>query len=251
MNSTFPSNLKPLQWLAILLSAFLLFQVEPLIAKLILPWFGGGAGVWTVCLLFFQFTLLLGYLYAHLLTKTFARPAQGWVHATLLAASLLTLPILPNSSWKPVGPEHAAAHILWVLALSVGLPFFLLSATTPLLQAWSGDSGEGRGVYRLYAFSNAGALLALLSYPTVFEPWLTTVRQVRMWSLAYAGAAVMTGVFALAQRREAMRIRAERVTPPWDGKSAATWTALSACSSVLLLAITNHITQNVAAVPFL
>ena len=251
MNSTLSSSLKRLQLLAIFLSAFLLFQVEPLIAKLILPWFGGGAGVWTVCLLFFQCVLLLGYLYAHILTRTLGRQAQGWVHSGLLAASLLTLPILPNNSWKPLGPEHAALHILWVLGLTVGPPFFLLSSTTPLMQAWSGDSGEGTGVYRLYAFSNAGSLLALLSYPTVFEPRLTTVRQVWIWSLAYTGAAILSGVFALSRRRDRMQIPADHHTPRLDWKTPATWAALSACSSVLLLAITNHITQNIASVPFL
>src|SRR6266571_7670930 len=130
------SKWKFLNALTIFVSALLLFQVEPLIAKMILPWFGGVAAVWTVCLLFFQSLLLLGYLYAHLLTRQFVPRTQGWLHVGLLATSVLVLPILPRESWKPLGPEHPALHILWVLMLTVGLPFFLLSATSPLLQAW-------------------------------------------------------------------------------------------------------------------
>src|SRR5437879_11951546 len=120
----------------IFVSAFLLFQVEPLIAKIILPWFGGVVAVWTVCLLFFQVVVLLGYLYAHLLARRLTLKIQGWLHSALLVLSLLVLPILPKDSWKPAGPEHPALHILSVLVLTVGLPFFLLSATSPLLQAW-------------------------------------------------------------------------------------------------------------------
>jgi len=245
------AGFKVLHTLAIFLSAFLLFQVEPLIAKVILPWFGGVAAVWTVCLLFFQVALLLGYLYAHLLTRSLGRRVQGWLHAGLLAASLLTLPILPREAWRPLGPEQPALHILVVLGLTVGLPFFLLSSTTPLLQAWFAREKEGAGVYRLYALSNAASLLALLSYPTFFEPLLTTMRQAWMWSWAYAGAAGICGVIALRGRENAEHKRAgeEVVRPDWKTKTL--WIALSACSSGLLLAITNHISQNIAAVPLL
>src|ERR1700740_1028705 len=160
----FRSSLKLLSALTIFLSAFLLFQAEPLVGKMILPWFGGVAAVWTVCLLFFPAALLLGYLYAHVLTEWIAGRARGWLHAGLLAASLLALPILPKDSWKPAGPEHPAVHILWVLALTVGLPFFLLSTSSPLLQAWLASAKKDSGVYRFYALSNAGSLLGLLSY---------------------------------------------------------------------------------------
>jgi len=245
------ASFKVIYALAIFLSAFLLFQVEPLIARVILPWFGGGAGVWTVCLLFFQVSLLLGYLYAHLLTRSLGRRAQGWAHAGLLAASLLTLPVLPRDTWKPVGPEQPALHILMVLGLTVGLPFFLLSSTTPLLQAWFAREKEDAGVYRLYALSNAASLLALLSYPTVLEPMLTTVRQAWTWSWAYAGAAGVCGVIALRGREDGTHNRGrEELTRP-DWKTKMLWMALSACSSALLLAITNHVSQNIAAVPLL
>jgi SAM-dependent methyltransferase len=247
-----PANL--LNTLTIFVSAFLLFQVEPLIAKIILPWFGGVAAVWTVCLLFFQAALLLGYLYAHFLTQSLERRTQGWLHAGLLAASLLVLPILPKDSWKPVGPEHPALHILSVLVLTVGLPFFLLSATSPLLQAWMVNARNDSSVYRFYALSNAGSLLGLLSYPTLVEPQLSTQRQAWSWSVAYAAFAVACGAIAVMRRgggstqrpegQEAAIVRVE-----WNTR--ALWIGLSACSSALLLAITNHITQNIAAVPFL
>lgn len=242
---------KLLHALAIFLSAFLLFQVEPLIAKAILPWFGGVAAVWTVCLLFFQVVLLLGYLYAHVLTRRFGRQAQGWLHTALLAASLLTLPILPNDSWKPLGPEHPALHILFVLGLTVGLPFFLLSSTTPLLQVWFASKSEDAGVYRFYALSNAGSLVALLSYPILFEPRLSTLRQAWSWSWAYAGAAAVCGTIALGRRGDAKQGRERQDVPGPGWKTKALWTALSACSSALLLAITNHVSQNIAAIPLL
>ena len=247
-----PANL--LNALTIFVSAFLLFQVEPLMAKTILPWFGGVAAVWTVCLLFFQVALLLGYLYAHFLTQGLGTRTQGWLHAALLVLSLLVLPILPKDSWKPAGLEHPALHILSVLALTVGLPFFLLSATSPLLQAWMANARKDSGVYRFYALSNAGSLLGLLSYPTLVEPRLSTQRQAWSWSVAYAAFAVACGAIAImprgggaTQRQEGQEAPVVRVE--WNTR--ALWIALSACSSALLLAITNHITQNIAAVPFL
>src|SRR5215831_3801894 len=244
-----PANL--LNGLTIFLSALLLFQVEPLIGKAILPWFGGVAAVWTVCLLYFQIVLLLGYLYAHLLTHLFAPRTQGWLHAGLLGASLLMLPILPKDSLKPAGPEHPALHILLVLAVTVGLPFFLLSSTSPLLQAWSRNAEAGSGVYRLYALSNAGSLLGLLSYPTLVEPQLSTRWQAWSWSSVYATFALACGVTALAQLGKTKSHAQAADISPVAWRTRGLWIGLSACSSALLLAITNHITQNIAAVPFL
>src|SRR5215472_2888806 len=235
----------------IFLSALLLFQVEPLIGKIILPWFGGVAAVWTVCLLFFQVVLLLGYLYAHFLTRRLGRRAQGWIHAVLLAASLLVLLILPRDSWKPPGPEHPTLRILEVLALAVGLPFFVLSATSPLLQSWWASGRRDAGVYRFYALSNAGSLLGLLLYPTVIEPRLSVWRQGWSWSFAYAAFAVACGAIAVSQRKGASTAPEQTISAPPGWNTRALWIALPACSSTLLLAITNHITQNIAAVPFL
>src|SRR5215472_17027415 len=240
-----------LNGLTIFLSALLLFQVEPLIGKIILPWFGGVAAVWTVCLLFFQVVLLLGYLYAHLLTGRLGGRTQGWIHLALLAASLLVLPILPKSSWKPTGPEHPALHILEVLVIAVGLPFFVLSATSPLLQAWWASGRKDVGVYRFYALSNAGSLLGLLTYPVLIEPRLSIFRQGRDWSFAYAAFVVACGIIAVTQRGTASKSPQETTGAPPSWNTRALWISLPACSSALLLAITNHITQNIAAVPFL
>ena len=236
---------------AIFLSAFLLFLVEPLVAKEILPWFGGAAAVWTVCLLFFQIMLLFGYLCAHVLTRSLGRRAQGWLHTGLLAASLLTLPILPKESWKLLAPQHPALQVLCVLGLTVGLPFFLLSSTTPLLQAWFASPSKEARVYRFYALSNAASLAALLSYPIVFEPKLSTLGQAWIWSLAYGGAAAVCGAIALLRRDDTSQERDRRDVSRPGWKTKAIWIALSACSSALLLAITNHVSQNIAAVPLL
>ncbi len=242
---------KVLHALAIFLSAFLLFLVEPLVAKEILPWFGGAAAVWTVCLLFFQIMLLFGYLCAHVLTRSLWRRAQGWLHTGLLAASLLTLPILPKESWKLLAPQHPALQVLCVLGLTVGLPFFLLSSTTPLLQAWFASPSKEARVYRFYALSNAASLAALLSYPIVFEPKLSTLGQAWIWSLAYGGAAAVCGAIALLRRDDTSQERDRRDVSRPGWKTKALWIALSACSSALLLAITNHVSQNIAAVPLL
>src|ERR1044071_5722238 len=156
--------------LTILVSAFLLFQVQPVIAKIILPWFGGSAAVWTTCLLFFQMVLLLGYLYAHAVVRYLRPRRQVMVHLGLLLLSAAALPIYPKLAWRPVGGEEPTFAILKLLALSVGLPYFLLSTTGPLIQAWYARRFKGAMPYRLYALSNAGSMFALISYPILFEP---------------------------------------------------------------------------------
>lgn len=241
-------------FLAIFLGAFLLFQVQPLIAKIILPWFGGGAAVWIVCLLFFQVALLLGYLYAHLLTQFVAEGAQRWVHAGVVLASFAALPILPKSSWVPTGPDTPVRHILMVLGVTVGLPYFLLASTSPLLQAWYIRANSGAVPYRLYALSNAGSMLALLSYPVIVEPILSTSHQAYGWSAAYACLAILcaaVGFFASGGSAKGPSEDSGIATPEADWKTQGLWIVLAACGSALLLSVTNHITQNVASVPFL
>jgi SAM-dependent methyltransferase len=241
----------------ILLSAFLLFQVQPVIAKIILPWFGGSAAVWTTCLLFFQVVLLLGYLYAHMVARYLKPRAQMFVHVALLLASLLALRIYPDVSWKPSGLHDPTWGILGLLAMTVGLPYFLLSTTGPLLQAWYARQFQGSVPYRLYALSNAGSMFALLSYPFLFEPVFTTHQQAGIWSAAYGGFLVLCGATAIrvgrAPRSElserAQEDSAENHQP--SSRDYMMWLALPVCASVLLLAISNHITQNVAAIPFL
>src|SRR6267142_3806039 len=155
--------------LTIFIGAFLLFQVQPLIGKYILPWFGGGPSVWTTCMLFFQLVLLGGYAYAHFLTRTFKPRTQTLVHLALIVAALAALPIIPAEHWKPLGTENPTWHILALLGMSLGVPYFVLSSTGPLMQQWFSLTQPGKSPYRLYALSNVGSLLALLSYPFYFE----------------------------------------------------------------------------------
>src|SRR5579885_2301934 len=228
--------------LTILVSAFLLFQVEPVIAKIILPWFGGSAAVWTTCLLFFQMVLLLGYLYAHAVVRYFDARKQMLLHTGLLLASAIALPIYPSPAWKPSGTEEPTFAILKLLAVSVGLPYFLLSTTGPLLQAWYARRYKGAMPYRLYALSNAGSMFALISYPVLFEPVFTTHEQSSMWTIAYGVFIVICGAAAIRSGNAIAPIAAvegeEAVARP-GAKQYWIWLALPACASVLLLAITN------------
>jgi hypothetical protein len=171
--------------LTIFSSAFLLFLVQPIMAKQILPWFGGSAAVWTTCLVFFQFLLLFGYAYSDWTTRRMKARHQIGLHVVLLVASLLSLPILAAPNWKPMGTEEPAWRILGLLGATIGLPYFLLSTTGPLVQAWFARTFPAGTVYRLFALSNFASLLALMSYPFVLEPWITTVRQSQGWSIAY------------------------------------------------------------------
>jgi len=238
----------------ILLSAFLLFQVQPLIAKLILPWFGGSAAVWTSCMLFFQMALLGGYAYAHWVNGQPGRK-QTIVHLALLALSFLSLPILPNPAWKPHGMEDPLLRILGLLAATVGLPYFLLASTSPLLQSWYSRSNGGAMPYRFFALSNAGSMLGLLTYPVLIEPYLTSGQQAWMWSLSYVAFVLVCGVVAWrsrdshGERASAATGFIESAAPSWPDRLV--WMGLAACASALLLAVTNHLTQNIAAIPFL
>jgi len=254
----------PLVAVTIALSAFLLFLVQPIIAKQILPWFGGTSAVWTTCMVFFQVVLLGGYAYAHALTSYAGARTQARVHIVLLLASLLFLPIIAREAFKPAGEEDAALSILWLLAVTIGLPYFLLSSTGPLLQRWIAHRYPEKTVYRLFALSNFGSLLGLLAFPFLIEPFAPSVAQAYAWSAAYA-------VFVLACATtawQAQRALTARAGEPVDAGGAtvtaqsavdavpalgdyALWLALSALGSVLLLAVTSHVTQNIASVPFL
>jgi len=183
----------------IFLSAFLLFQVQPLIAKIILPWFGGTAAVWTVCMLFFQIVLLAGYLYSHAYIRLRMR-AQRLVHVALLVLAIATLPLAANSAWKPAGGDDPTWPILGLLATSVGLPYFMLSTTGPLAQAWYSRAHQGATPYRLFALSNLGSMLALVSYPFLIEPWLLLGQQAVGWSAAFILFALLCGALAWRSR---------------------------------------------------
>ena len=257
----------------IFLSAFLLFQVQPFIGKYILPWFGGTPAVWTTCMLFFQVVLLGGYLYAHLI-NTYLKPRrQVWLHMLLLVASLVLLPIIPDAeTWKPTGHVSPIPMILLLLAVNIGMPYFLLSTTGPLLQSWFTRTHPGRSPYRLYALSNAGSLLALVSYPFMFEPVLRLTEQGWSWSLGY-GAFVLVCIWCalrLYQKGNAAipeaagasdapaqpvpldeSSEADVASERPDRKPVLLWLTLAMCGSVMLLATTNQMCQEVAVVPFL
>ena len=241
--------------LTIVLSAFLLFQVQPLIAKLILPWFGGSAAVWTSCMLFFQMALLAGYAWAHWLSEQPLR-RQIVLHVGLLLVSLAVLPIIPSVRWKPTAGDDPLLGILGLLAVTVGLPYFLLSATSPLLQSWYSRANGGAMPYRFFALSNAGSMAGLLTYPVLVEPNLTSRYQAWMWSIGFIAFVLFFVVVAFRSRTArdgggaaVQAIPDTKPAPKWSDKLI--WTGLAACASALLLAVTNHLTQNVAAIPFL
>ena len=244
--------------LTIFCSAFLLFQVQPIIGKIILPWFGGTPATWTSCLLFFQVTLLAGYLYAHLLGSLVRGKAQVFVHLGLLLASLIFLPFTPGAAWKPEAGGAPALQVLLLLLVHIGGPFFLLSSTNPLLQRWYSRGLGGASPYRFYALSNTGSLLALVTYPFLVEPSLAVRRQVLAWSGLYllyaAGSAVCAVLFLRAPRPEAQPAaagpRTDKAPRPAAG-DVALWLLLAAAASALLMATTNQLCQEVAAVPFL
>jgi hypothetical protein len=249
----------PLFAATIALSALLLFLVQPIIAKQILPWFGGSAGVWSVCMVFFQSTLLAGYAYAHFLTRRLPPRRQFQVHATLLAASLAVLPIIPSAALKPVGGQDAALAILLVLLATIGLPYFLLSSTGPLLQAWIAHRFPARTVYRMFALSNLGSLLGLVAFPFLVEPLLGSRGQAIAWSAAYLLFVAGCGWSAWHCRRGSAGAAPAAGAPGADAAAGesplagtpATWLGLSALGVVLLLATTNQLQQNVASAPFL
>ncbi len=267
----------PVYALAVFLSSFLLFLVQPLIGKYILPWFGGTPGVWTACLLFFQIMLLAGYGYAHLLASWLTPRRQVIVHGLVLLATLVCLPIVPSDAWKSTTVENPTLAILLLLTMTVGGPYLVLSASAPLVQKWFSLSYPARSPYRLYAISNAASLGALLSYPFVFERLMQLPSQCYFWSLTYVGYAVSLGICAYWVFRGIGSVHTTGnstigraaapstecgTTSPAEANAGAVpqapsaldqilWIALSACGTLMLMATTNQITQDVAPIPFL
>jgi hypothetical protein len=243
--------------ITIFISAFLLFQVQPLFGRLILPWFGGSSATWTTCLLCFQALLLAGYSYAHFSVTRLTPRQQRNVHVGLLVLGLIFLPIIPSEAWQPTGLESPALRILGVLVFTVGVPYLILSTTTPLMQAWFVREMPGVSPYRFYALSNLGSLLGLLSYPFVVEPSLTLRVQAYLWStlfVVFAGLASWCAWRAAARSVAPARETEAAVSPPVEPPALfdrALWLVLPMCGSVMLLATTNEMSQDVAAVPFL
>jgi hypothetical protein len=242
----------------VFVSAFLLFQVQPLVSKAILPWFGGSPAVWTTCMLFFQVALFLGYAYAHAVTRYVPRKAQLVLHLALLAAALVFLPIIPSDTLKPQGSEHPVQRILVLLSLTVGLPYFILSTTGPLLQAWFAKAFPGRSPYRLYALSNIGSLAALLTFPVLFEPAFALGSLAWLWSglfvvfgllCAFSAYAALGRPTAIEAPALATVASAKAVAPSWPMR--AIWLLLPAWSCMMLLTVMNYVCQDVAPVPLL
>lgn len=254
----------------IFLSAFLLFLVQPIIGKIILPWFGGSAGVWAACLLYFQASLLVGYAYAHGLRRFLSLKLQVRIHLLLLAGSIALLPILPSPEWRHGAHIDPALRILALLAGTIGLPYLVICATSPLLQAWYAAIKPGSSPYRLYALSNLGSMLGLLCFPVLVEPHLSSRVQAWDWSGAYIIFAVLCGLAGWyanqkqdlqrrgkegaevleEQLRENNKESLSRNLKPTLGIQLL-WIALAACGSALMMSVTNYLSQNIAPIPLL
>ena len=225
-----------------------------MMGRYVLPWFGGGPAVWTNCMLFFQAMLLAGYGYAHWLGSRRNQKFQGWVHVALLAVSLAFLPIAPRAAvWKSTAVGDPSGRILFLLAVTIGGPYLLLSATTPLLQRWFHVTHPEQSPWRLYALSNLGSFLALFSYPLVLEPYFRLSTQSGVWSGMYMVFIGLCGWIAW-QMRNAPVAEPEADASVVDGPSAidiGMWLGLAACGSVLLLGTTSQVTQEIAVFPFL
>ena len=242
----------------IFLGAFLLFLVQPLIGKYLLPWFGGGPSVWTTCLFFFQVFLVGGYAYGHALTR-FCKPrTQTIIHLGILLVALACLPIVPSANWKPRTPDHPAANILLLLACNLGVPFLVLAVTGPLLQLWSSHFNTQKSPYRLYALSNLGSLLALLTYPVLFEAHLSRKSQALFWEWSFvlytvgcAFCALSTGTLGSRRGVSETPIASDLAAAPVRPGQRLLWLLWSACSSVLLMATTNKLCLDVAVFPLL
>ena len=238
---------------ATFVGAFLLFLIQPILAKQILPWFGGAPAVWTASLLFFQTGLTAGYVYAHALGRLNIK-WQTRIHVLLLVGAAATLPILVSAYWQPVagGDASPAWRVVFTLAATAGIPYVLLSATAPLLQSWWRLASR-QEPYRLYALSNAGSLLALVAFPALVEPALTVPRQATFWTVGYAAFVIACGFTA----RTCSGVLAGREEDEADDgrRSGAgdylVWILLSACGAGLLSATTNQLCQDVAVVPLL
>ena len=242
---------------AIFLSAALLFVVQPMFTKMVLPRFGGSPSVWSVAMVFFQAVLLGGYAYAHVITRWLPTRLAVPVHIALLAVATFALPLAIATGWGRPPSEGATAWLLGLFLASIGLPFFALSANGPLLQAWFArtDHRAAKDPYFLYAASNVGSFLALISYPFVIEPFTRLGAQTRAWTAGFYLLILLIAVSGVLLLRSPNKLPApvegvtDEAAPSW--RDVAAWVALAAVPSALLIAVTAHISTDVAAAPLL
>jgi spermidine synthase len=246
---------RSLYGIAIFLSAFLLFLVEPMSAKQLLPALGGSSAVWLTCLVFFQLTLLLGYLYAHWLTRRAFNRRQQILYLALLILAIVALAVQkllrPDLSQ---GSLHPVTTIFIDLTLTIGLPFLLLGSTSPLLQIWLFRSEGGSVPYRLFALSNVGSLLALIVYPTLVEPHLTLKTQRLLWAAGFMVYAILCAILSRQVPATTLATPAEAIAsdnPPTSPATRWLWFLLPMAAAMQLSAVTSHITSNIAAIPLL
>lgn len=242
-------------FISVFVCAFLVFQIQPIISKTILPWFGGGASVWTTCMLFFQFFLLVGYIYAYVLTKIVRIKTQVVVHLILLALGVIFLPFGIHDIHNIEVAASPTWGVLSVLFISLGFPYLMLSANTPLLQHWFSSDVNNVNPYRLYAISNVGSFLALISYPIVFEPFMSLDGQLDFWSSIYCVfVALVVWIFyvvVIKSRSQKLDNAKQLVNSKVGFFRFTLWFLLAALGVVLLVSTTNALTQNVPPVPFL
>ena len=260
----------PLYLLTVLMSAGLLFLVQPMFARMVLPMLGGSPSVWNTALVFYQMTLLAGYAYAHLLTRWLTVRRQAIVHLAIVGVAFICLPIALPRGWSPPTDHSPVAWMLGLLAVGIGLPFFVVSTTGPLIQKWFAASGHSgaRDPYFLYAASNAGSMLGLLGYPLLIEPRLRLSEQSAMWTAGYATLALLIVGCAVWLARSAGAARAAASGDPHPPvidiaehstsmRAAITmprrwrWVMLAFIPSSLMIGVTTHITTDVAAIPLL
>lgn len=254
----------PVVWLftaTIFLNAGLLFLVQPMFSRMVLPYVGGTSAVWNTCMLFFQAALLAGYYYAHVAPRLLGVRRHAAVHVVLLAAAVLTLPVAVDPAWAPPAAANPVPALLALLAVSLGLPFFLLSAGSPLLQRWFSRTGHpaAGNPYFLYAASNLGSMIALLAYPLLLEPRLRLAGQGTAWTYGYVLLLLLLGACAAYLWRAAPRPApgaapveaAGRPAPPLPWRTRLHWAALAFVPSSLLLGVTTFLTTDIAAVPLL
>ena len=243
--------------LNICVSAFLLFQIQPILAKIILPWFGGSGSVWTVCMLFYQTFLLLGYLLAHLLSKIDLK-LQTRIYAIALISSALTLDILPGDEWKPTPESEPILSIIVLLLAHIGLPYTMLSMTSSLLQSWHNKIHKTNLPYQLYAISNLGSLIALISFPFLIEPNLASVDQVKIWTKLFYLIVVLGVIMSHSVQKSFLRNQAHLLEiekqPHFENPSFSKqlyWLILSASASILLIASTNILCSEISSNPLM